>query len=124
MERKEDKVEETMEEKDMELNKENKEAEEKAVETEETKAAEETKTSAKEKTSKKKRSVRELEIALDKSEENVKDLKDKYQRLMAEFENRQKECFVVSLSNPGVSKLRPAGQLRPAARFLLARGRF
>ena len=53
MERKEDKVEETMEEKDMELNKENKEAEEKAVETEETKAAEETKNFCKRKNIKK-----------------------------------------------------------------------
>lgn len=43
-----------------------------------------------EKSSKKKRSQRELELALEKSEEQVKDLTDKYQRLMAEFENARK----------------------------------
>lgn len=44
----------------------------------------------KEKTSKKKRSVRELELALKKSEEQAQELADKYQRLMAEFENARK----------------------------------
>lgn len=39
---------------------------------------------------KKKRSVRELEIALEKSEEQVGELTDRYQRLMAEFENARK----------------------------------
>lgn len=39
---------------------------------------------------KKKRSARELEVALEKSEGHVAELTDKYQRLMAEFENARK----------------------------------
>ncbi|MDO4554237.1 MAG: nucleotide exchange factor GrpE [Lachnospiraceae bacterium] len=38
----------------------------------------------------KKRSLRELEIALKKSEEQAAEMTDKYQRLMAEFENARK----------------------------------
>lgn len=76
-------AEETMEEKDME------------VDTQETlsqepEQEEPVKEEKKEKASKKKRSARELELALKKSEEQVADLTDKYQRLMAEFENARK----------------------------------
>lgn len=88
-------VEETMEEKDMELNTEET-SDEALSETEETAEAgsdeeKDEKAEAKEKKfGKKKRSARELELALTKSEEQVKDLTDKYQRLMAEFENARK----------------------------------
>lgn len=40
---------------------------------------------------KKKKSVRALEIELKKSEEKLADVTDKYQRLMAEFENARKK---------------------------------
>ena len=76
-------VEETMEEKDMEVDIE----ETLSQEPEQEEPAKEEK---KEKASKKKRSARELELALKKSEEQVADLTDKYQRLMAEFENARK----------------------------------
>jgi molecular chaperone GrpE len=88
-------VEETMEEKDMELNTEET-SDEALNNTEETAEAgsdeeKDEKAEAKEKKfGKKKRSARELELALTKSEEQVKDLTDKYQRLMAEFENARK----------------------------------
>jgi molecular chaperone GrpE len=88
-------VEETMEEKDMELNTEET-SDEALNDTEETAEAgsdEEKDEKAEEKEKKfgkKKRSARELELALTKSEEQVKDLTDKYQRLMAEFENARK----------------------------------
>jgi molecular chaperone GrpE len=88
-------VEETMEEKDMELNTEET-SDEALNDTEKTAEAEsdeekDEKAEAKEKKfGKKKRSARELELALTKSEEQVKDLTDKYQRLMAEFENARK----------------------------------
>jgi molecular chaperone GrpE len=88
-------VEETMEEKDMELNTEET-SDEALNDTEETAEAgsdeeKDEKAEAKEKKfGKKKRSARELELALTKSEEQVKDLTDKYQRLMAEFENARK----------------------------------
>lgn len=79
-------AEETMEEKDMAADTEQTEVE--AEVSEEDTSKEES--GKKEKASKKKRSARELEIALKKSEETAKDLADKYQRLMAEFENARK----------------------------------
>lgn len=84
-------AEETMEEKDMAVDTEQTEVEEAVVEAEvsEEEISEE-KSEKKEKASRKKRSARELEIALKKSEEQVQDLSDKYQRLMAEFENARK----------------------------------
>lgn len=97
------KAEETMKEKDMELNTEETSEEtvdpaeaqvqaeaETAEEKQPEDAGEEAAESKGKLFGKKKRSQRELEIALAKSEEQVADLTDKYQRLMAEFENARK----------------------------------
>lgn len=70
-------------------------SEETVEEVTEEKVEEATKEAAEESTEKKskkdkKKSVRALELELDKAQEKVADLTDRYQRLMAEFENARK----------------------------------